>query len=311
MTIPDFTAGRENGRQRPRGYADWRPQAKTRALLEQVQEIFATYEDYLPLTVRQVYYALVGTYDYPKTDNAYERLCEHLVRARRARMIPFDWLRDDGVVVMQHRWFDGVADFWDHVGQQARDFEHDKQIGQPVYVELWTEAAGMMPQLARVAEQFSVPVYSCGGFASLPAVRQIVDRAYSRNVPTVLLHVGDFDTSGEAVFEHIVQDAGEFLAEDRVLQTQEIIARRVALTSRQVELNDLPTSPAKLTDSRSAKWKGGTCQVEALPPNVLAMYVKRAIEYFLDDDLLARHDFAEQEERVQLLRALPSGEAGA
>jgi hypothetical protein len=215
-----ITASRENARQRPRGYADWRPQAKTRVLLEQVQEIFSTYEDYLPLTVRQVFYALVGTFDYPKTDNALERLCEHLVRARRAKMIPFDWLRDDGVTVLQHRWFDGAADFWDHVGQEAQRYRRDKQADQPVYVELWTEAAGMMPQLARVAERFSVPVYSCGGFASLPAVRHIVDRAYGRNVPTVLLHVGDFDPSGEAVFDHIVGDASEFLLADRIIGTQ-------------------------------------------------------------------------------------------
>lgn len=307
--ISEFTARRENGRRRPRGYADWRPQAKTRVLLEQVQEIFSIYEDYLPLTVRQVFYALVGSFDYPKTDNAYERLCEHLVRARRARLIPFDWLRDDGVTVMQHRWFDGPADFWDHVGHQAEDYERDKQVGQPVYVELWTEAAGMMPQLARVAEGYSVPVFSCGGFASLPAVRQIVDRAYGRNVPTVLLHVGDFDPSGEAVFDHIAGDASEFLKSDRILGTQEIVAERVALSARQVAAFGLPTSPAKSTDSRSAKWRGGTCQVEALRPDVLAKLVTEAIEHHLDRDLLEQHEVDEADERVQLLRALPSGEA--
>ncbi len=35
----EITAGRENGRQRPKGYADWRPQAKTRALLDQVESV--------------------------------------------------------------------------------------------------------------------------------------------------------------------------------------------------------------------------------------------------------------------------------
>src|SRR5688572_2081556 len=289
-----FTARRENGRRRPRGYADWRPQAKTRALLEQVLLIFAMYEDYLPLTVRQTFYALVGLYGYPKTDNAYERLCEHLVRARRAKLIPFDWLRDDGVTVMQHRWFGGPADFWDHVGQQARRYQRDKQVGQPVYVELWTEAAGMMPQLARVAEEFSVPVYACGGFASLPAVRHIVDRAYGRNVPTVLLHVGDFDPSGEAVFDHIAGDASEFLKAERIIGTQSIIAERVALTAAQAAEYDLPTSPAKSTDSRSARWDGGTCQAEALPPDLLAKIAREAILRHLDRDLLEQHEEEEE-----------------
>jgi hypothetical protein len=66
--VTEFTSRRENGRQRPRGYADWRPQAKTRVLLEQVQHVFAAYKDYLPLTVRQVFYALVAGFAYAKTD---------------------------------------------------------------------------------------------------------------------------------------------------------------------------------------------------------------------------------------------------
>lgn len=164
----------------------------------------------------------------------------------------------------------------------------------------------MMPQLARVAEEFSVPVYSCGGFASLPAVRQIVDRACARNVPTVLLHVGDFDPSGEAIFNHIAGDASEFLKDDRIINTLSIIAERVALTAEQVIEYDLPTSPAKTTDSRSAKWNGGTCQLEALPPDLLAKIVRKAIERELDVDLLADHDLLERLERVQLLRALPA-----
>ena len=82
-----ITAGRENGRTRPRGYADWRPQAKTRVLLDQVNDVLVEYEDYLPLSVRQIFYRLVATRGYPKDERAYDRLAEALVRARRARII--------------------------------------------------------------------------------------------------------------------------------------------------------------------------------------------------------------------------------
>ena len=167
--MSEFTAGRENGRRRPRGYADWRPQRTTRDLLGQVEAVLAEYVEHLPLTVRQVFYRLVGGYGYDKTEQAYERLCNHLVRARRAQMIRFDALRDDGVTVLADSWYAEVADFHDHVRQEANGYRRDKQAGQPAYVELWCEAAGMMPQLQRVAEEYSVPVFSCGGFASLSA----------------------------------------------------------------------------------------------------------------------------------------------
>lgn len=94
----EITAGRENRRSRPKGYAAWRPQQKTKVLLDQVFAVLDEYDDHLPLTVRQIFYRLVGQYDYDKTEQAYDRLAEHLVRARRARLVPFDVIRDDGIV---------------------------------------------------------------------------------------------------------------------------------------------------------------------------------------------------------------------
>lgn len=98
-----ITARRENRRLRPRGYATWRPQAKTEVLLGRVEDVIAEYEDFLPLTVRQIFYRLVASHGYEKTEAAYKRLGEHLNRARRAGRIPFETIRDDGVVTSPGR----------------------------------------------------------------------------------------------------------------------------------------------------------------------------------------------------------------
>jgi hypothetical protein len=259
-----FTAGRENSHGRPRGYAQWRPQAKTRRLLESVEAVLQEYAQHLPLTVRQIFYRLVAQHGYDKTEAAYERLGNHLVRARRAKLIPFDSIRDDGVVTMHTAFYGGVADFHDETARRARRYRRDRQAGQDYYIELWSEAAGMIQQLARVANRYSVPVYSCGGFASLTANYDIAERALDRNVPTVLLHVGDFDPSGESIFESMAEDAAAFVEADRAIGTQLIVAERVALIGEQVKQYELPTAPAKATDSRSKRWEGETCQLEAL-----------------------------------------------
>jgi hypothetical protein len=166
----------------------------------------------------------------------------------------------------------------------------------------------MAPQLARVANEFSVPVLSAGGFASLTAVRHIADRALDRDVPTVLLHVGDLDPSGESIFSAMASDAAAFVEADRVIQPQRIIARRVALTREQVIEHDLPTAPAKVTDQRSWAWHGETCQVEALAPDVLAGIVTEAIERWFDLDVLAEERAREEYDRTELLRMLPRGD---
>lgn len=300
-----FAASRRNGC-RPKGYATWRPQAKSKALLVQIEAVFAEYADYLPLTVRQIFYRLVGAFGYDKTEQAYERLGNLLVRARRARLVGFDAIRDDGVTTFSADWYAGIESFHDETARRARAYRLDRQAGQSKRIELWCEAAGMLPQLARVADAFSVPVFSSGGFSSLTAVRLIADRALAIERPTLLLHVGDFDPSGESIFEALAQDAAAFVEDDRVIAPQRIHAARVALTSEQVDAHELPTAPPKRSDSRSHSWAGETCQLEALPPDVLATLVRGAIEDNIDETTYRIVLDAERQQRAQLL-GLPPG----
>jgi len=301
----ETTSRRKFGR--TRGYdTTWSPYRKSLVLLAHVERVLDEYHEHLPLTVRQIFYRLVGTIDYPKDERAYGRLCELLVNARRAKRISFDSIRDDGVSVMRSEFFASVEDFHDETARRARRYRRDRQEGQGCYIELWCEAAGMVHQLARVANRYSVPVYSSGGFSSLTANHEVAQRALSRDVPTVLLHVGDLDPSGESIFGALTEDAAAFVRHDRVIVPQRIEAERVALTPEQVARHDLPTAPAKKSDSRSRDWKGGTCQLEALAPDVLAGIVEDAIEDWFDLDLYAEQIDAEREDRAELL-ALPPG----
>jgi hypothetical protein len=53
---------------RPRGFIDaWLPRDKSRHLLALVSAILVQYAEQLPLTIRQIFYRLVGRHDYPKT----------------------------------------------------------------------------------------------------------------------------------------------------------------------------------------------------------------------------------------------------
>jgi len=109
--ITDLLGGAERTSTRPRGFISWSPRAATLALLDQVLAVLAEYAEYLPLTVRQIFYRLVGSAGYDKTELAYDRLCEHLVKARRAGLISFDAIRDDGGTVLCHLHGDLPASF--------------------------------------------------------------------------------------------------------------------------------------------------------------------------------------------------------
>jgi hypothetical protein len=82
---------------RPRGFmAGWNPRPASVALIEKTRAVLADYAAQLPLTIRQIFYRLVGADGYEKTEQAYKRLGELLNKARRARLIDMDAIRDDG-----------------------------------------------------------------------------------------------------------------------------------------------------------------------------------------------------------------------
>ena len=93
------------------------------------------------------------------------------------------------------------AEVRDLIGSTAGAFRLDRQIGQPVRILLLTEAGGMVPQLASVAEPFGVPVLSAGGFDSVTAVYELAQEVVREDErQTRILHVGDHDPSGVHVY---------------------------------------------------------------------------------------------------------------
>ena len=307
-TNGEIAAGRKSGR--ARGYIEnYRPYAKTRALLDQVQEVLDDYRQYWPLTCRQIFYRMVGAQGYDKTEGAYERLCNHLANARRGRLIPFRAIRDDGVTTYNHSHFEDRDAFLRRMRRMAQTYTRDKLAGQELHIEVWCEAAGMLPQLDDVAEPFSVRVYSSGGFDSLTAKKDLADRICRKGKPTIILHLGDFDPSGESIFDSVAQDVAAFVEADRPHGLVTVEFHRVALTRDQVREYDLPTAPPKATDTRSKGWDGGTCQLEALPPDVIAGILEKQIERHLDPDQLAsdwEQEAADREEITRLLLPAPS-----
>ena len=281
---------------RARGLAPWQPRAETLELIDQVHGVLEEYEEHLPLTVRQIFYRLVGTCGYAKTENAYTRLLEHLNRARRAGMVEFEHVRDDGFTAEEPSGFQSVKSFWWNVEHWAKDFRLHRLDGQDARVEVWVEAAGMVPQIARVAHPYGITVYSSGGFNSTTAKHEAARRLEDQDA--VVLHIGDLDPSGVAMFDSLEDDIQTFLRDMHT--TGSVHFERVVLTPEQVNLYELPTAPPKATDPRS-NYQGKTAQAEALPPDVLADEVRDAILQHIDEDIWEETVEREKEERTALV----------
>jgi hypothetical protein len=277
--------------------ADWNPSAHVQAVLEQVDGVLAEYEEHLPLTIRQIFYRLVGNHGFEKTETAYSRLAEYMNRARRSGRVSFRSIRDDGVTSSEQDGFASAAHFWSSISHWADGFQLNRLAGQDKHVEVWVEAAGMVPQVARVAHEYGVSVYSSSGFNSTTAKHDTAERLSDHSEATVL-HVGDLDPSGVAIFDSLSEDVTAFLGD--MAPDSWVTFERIAVTEDQVVFHDLTTSPPKKTDRRS-NYQGPTAQVEALPPDVLAELVRAAILEHIDEGMWRETVEREASEREALV----------
>lgn len=286
---------RADGRRtRVRGFAPWRPQADSLALLDDVRAVITTFRAYLPVTIRQVFYRLVSTRGYPKDEKAYARLCETLNRARRGGLIEWDAIRDDGFTKRAATAWGDPAEWASAVVESAERYRCDRQAGQDRRLVVWCEAGGMVPQLVRVASEYSVPVYSSGGFDSVTAKHDVAQE-FSRLGSATVLHIGDHDPSGVHMFGSLDEDVRAFLED----LGGDVSFVRLAVTPDQVDEMSLPTAPPKPTDRRA--FSGDTVQAEAIPPDVLARIVREAIHDRLDLQSLAAVLAVEEEQRARVV----------
>ena len=194
---------------RPRGpILDYNPSASTRQLLGHIAEILEENRDYWPLTVRAVYYRLLGRGDYPKSKGLASRVSEHVSNARRAGLIEWRAISDQNETRRGPVPWEGDADeYADLLRRSAANVEIDQQEGQPVRILVWTEAAGMVPMLANaVGDRYGVDVISTSGYDSTTVRHNIGVEIARDSVPWVILHIGDHDPDGRAIFRAMAED---------------------------------------------------------------------------------------------------------
>ncbi|MFJ1709225.1 hypothetical protein [Kitasatospora sp. NPDC088346] len=196
----------------------------------------------------QVWYVLVSDGVMAKTERDYKRMCEYVGMARRSARVPWEAIRDDTqTAVDAPPSFTGPADFWAAVAEAADDYRVDRQAGQPVRLELWCETAGMVPQLVRIGSEFGISCFFGGGFDGLGGKHDAALRAVEGGRKAVVLHLGDYDPSGEHLFNALAEDVIAFAQ----AMSAEVEFERVAVTAEQVTAYNLPTAPPKTTDRRS------------------------------------------------------------
>jgi hypothetical protein len=246
------------------------------------------------------------SYGYSKDDeDAIERIVD---RGRRAGKISWDAISDGRSTVDAPWEIEDEADFRTYVRGLIDDLQLRRQRGQRQFIEIFTESAGQIATLARVAHPYGITVYSSSGFDTTTARYKAAMRAL-RRAPrrTVVLHVGDHDRSGVVAFNSFRLDVQAHVRDGLLpLLPDHDAAVIEEMANRLVEVRRAAILPSQIRHYRVQEkpWKpmprrGGHpdlpppwAEVEALLPQQLETEVTKAIEDLTDrqilDDVIAQ-----------------------
>jgi hypothetical protein len=241
------------------------------------------------MTVRQLFYQLVGQGTIAKTEREYKGTVVRLAgEMRRAGIIPYGWISDNTRWMRKPRSHSSLDAA---LADAAQTHRHALWDNQDVYVEIWLEKDALAGVLYDLTAEWDVPLMVTRGYPSLSFLAEAADAIQAQGKDTHLYYFGDHDPSGKDIPRVVERDIRE-MAPDINIEFHQ-----VAVTPDQIAELDLPTRPTKETDSRSKNFQGESVELDAIPPMILRSMVLPCIERHIDQSALQRTQRVEKAER--------------
>jgi hypothetical protein len=258
---------------------------------------------------------------YQNTDNDWKFLDRASLAARYHRLVPPDAFVDrrnpDPIITV-------LADSWLSTRLRVDDCFPELALGLPeeltlpeyylqgfearqdFLVEVWVEKSTVNDILEPLARRLGFNLVSGVGEMSETAARNAVGRAADVRKPMRIFYCSDFDPGGRSMPVALARKI-EFILADSELDL-DIVLQPIILTPEQCTHFDLPRTPIKETERRSAKFErrfgAGATELdalEALYPGELVKIVEAEVCRYIDPTLPHRVEAARKEIEDDLL----------
>jgi hypothetical protein len=249
-------------------------------------------EEIQPAGVRAVCYRLfVNDWLPSMAKNDTDTVSRHLVWAREQEIIPWEWIVDETRPVERDPQWTDIRSFMRTV---QRAYRRDYWAQQGICLQVWSEKATVGGILRPVLEEYGVGWCYVHGYGSATRVHETAEESLCDTRQLVIVYVGDWDCSGMHMSE-------ADLPERLLRYGGRVTLRRIALTAEDVADPDLPSFPAKRTDSRYGWFVeryGRKCwELDAMNPNELRDRVAAHIQAYIHWDVWERCRLAEAAEQ--------------
>jgi len=308
-------------------YKAWRPGSEAAQIVALAEGICEDYRQQgYDLTLRQLYYQFVARDLLANNQKSYDRLGVVINQARLAGMLDWDYIVDRTRNLESLAHWNSPADILSAVASQ---YAVDKWRGQPHRVEVWVEKEALAGIVGQASSGQDVAWFSCRGYTSqseLWGAGQRLLKYIQAGQSVTVLHLGDHDPSGMDMTRDITDrlrlfiytdfyreradeldpkyEAIEAAMADRCGGRTALTVKRIALNWDQVQQYDPPPNPAKLSDSRAAKYidEYGTesWELDALDPSVLDDLITEEIDHLRDPGAWAEREGEQATAKAQL-----------
>ena len=280
---------------------------KTQVVVDAILVAMDDLKEYLPMTVRQVYYQLVARMVIPNKHSQYRRVSRILTEMREMGLVPWTDIEDRSRRTTEKRGAENVNSW---LADQLEWFANPRYYGrclvqqQATYCEVLTEKDALSSILEEITWEYCTRLNVIRGHSSSTHKELLAGRfaeAQARGQELVMLHLGDLDPSGAAIPKIIQRDLKEIHGVDVQLI-------RVGLNPEQVDHYHLPTDPEALKqgDPNLRAWlaeygpEQAPVELDALHPADLQNIVREALSSVYDMHGLDAEKIQEVEDRKRL-----------
>jgi len=247
------------------------------------------------MTVRQVYYQLVGRDLIPNNLQEYKKVGHLLVEGRMGGVIDWNTIEDRIRIPNIPYSADNIPDA---LGDVLAQYRLNRQLGQEKDIMVLVEKDALSGVLKKVTYKWHVPLLVNRGYSSQSALHNLYKQVTRSGNPVDIVYVGDHDPSGKDMPRDIESRLLEFGMPSEMLNIE-----TVALNWDQIEKYDLPENPAKLSDPRAkqyiAEFGNDSWELDAIDVKELHRIVDEAIASRVD---MAQFEYMMSREKMDKRR---------
>lgn len=270
-----------------------RPRQQT---LNIIRAAAAILEESSPMTLRQIFYALVSRQIIDNTKQSYKSVGHALVYARQNDLISWDDIEDRLRRPRHVSMWAGLSDF---AKTASRAYRRDVWSNQKTYFEIWLEKDALSGIFEAILQRYGVTLNVGRGYDGWSSIYKAAERFGDGNGKSIL-YFGDFDPSGEDMVRSLRERLSFFGSIPLII--------KCALTGEDIEKYNLPPDFTKASDTRQIafveKFGDRAVELDALPPVVLEARIKDEIEARMDLGILQKTFAKERTERQKLIQTL-------